>query len=43
MAKKVWEFTLEDGKHTVELERGSWSHKKTVTVDGVEVMRSGWY
>ncbi len=41
--KKVWEFTLEDGKHTVELERSSWSHKKTITVDGVEIMRSGRY
>lgn len=38
--KKVWEFTLEDGNHTVELEYNYWSSKRNITVDGVEIIPS---
>ena len=34
MAKKVWTFELEDGSHTVELEYGCFSGKRTIRLDG---------
>ncbi len=42
MGKKVWEFNLEDGKHTVALEYGDWSGRRRISVDGVSVIRTGW-
>lgn len=41
MGKKVWEFTLEDGKHTVVLEHGYFSGKRVITVDGMPRIRTG--
>lgn len=40
MAKKVWDFRLQDGNHTVELQHGHWRGKKEITVDGVTVESS---
>ena len=34
MATKDFKFTLEDGEHTVHVEHGSFSGKRSITVDG---------
>lgn len=34
MTKNVWSINLDDGSHTVEFERGLWSIKHTIRVDG---------
>ena len=34
MAKKSWRVELEDSVHTVELEHGYWSGKRTISIDG---------
>ena len=34
MAHKVWTFQMEDGIHTVEMDHGYYSGKKTIAVDG---------
>ena len=39
MGRNVWQFELEDGNHTVELEHGYFSSKRIISVDGVEVER----
>lgn len=41
MGKRVWTIHLEDGQHTVEVERGYWSGKCRVAVDGKETTRGG--
>ncbi len=40
MTKNVWSITLEDSLHTIEFERGVWSTKHTIRVDG-QVVHEG--
>ncbi len=37
MAKKIWTIALEDGQHTIELEHGYISGKRTICVDGTQI------
>jgi hypothetical protein len=41
MARKVWTFEIEDGRHTVELEHGYWSGKRIIRMDGKVVQQTG--
>lgn len=41
MGKKVWEFRLDDGKHTVALEHGHFSGRRSIAVDGRLIISTG--
>ncbi len=43
MTKHVWSINLEDGSHTIEFERGVWSTKHTIRVDGQVVYQGRSY
>jgi hypothetical protein len=34
MAKKIWTVQLADGEHTIQLEHGLFSNKRTISIDG---------
>ena len=40
MTKKTWQFELDDGKHTVELDHGVFSGKRNIRVDGQTILDS---
>ena len=41
MAKRRWEISLPDGRHSVELEHGYFTGRRKLTVDGVTTTQSG--
>jgi Fas apoptotic inhibitory molecule (FAIM1) len=41
VARRRWEFDLDDGHHVVELEHGYFLGKRTITVDGKRTIQSG--
>lgn len=41
MARRHWEFDLEDGHHVVDLDHGYWSARRKITVDGVTTVQQG--
>ena len=41
MGKKAWEFRLDDGKHTVALEHGYFSGRRSIAVDGRLIISTG--
>ena len=40
MTQKTWQFELEDGKHTVDLDHGVFSGKRNIRVDGHTILDS---
>ncbi|HMA36601.1 MAG TPA: hypothetical protein VKY74_19255 [Chloroflexia bacterium] len=48
MAQRIWDFSLEDGPHTVEMNHNYWTTRRQIVVDGHplgkdEVHRQGVY
>lgn len=40
MGQRSWTFATEGGQHTVQVEHGYWSGKRTITLDGNAVHKS---
>jgi FAIM1 (Fas apoptotic inhibitory molecule) protein/uncharacterized protein DUF3592 len=42
MARRHWEFDLEDGHHQVDFVHGYFFGKRTITIDGTTTSQQGW-